>query len=56
MKQDVSPCSLIALILFESLSQVESTREGHHKLSISAYSKEYSLSGVFQNDILPADS
>ena len=56
MKQNVSLCSLVELILFELLSKVEGTQEGHHKLAIPTYSREYySLSGVFQNKILPAD-
>ena len=33
-------CSLVELILLELFSEVESTQEGHHKLSIPAYSKE----------------
>ena len=33
-------CSLVELILLELLSEVESTQEGHHKLSIPAYFKE----------------
>ena len=32
--------SLVELILIELLSEVESTQEGHHKLSIPSYSKE----------------
>ena len=40
MKQNVSPCSLVELILFEFLSKVEDTLEGHHKLAIPAYSRE----------------
>ena len=44
-------CSLVELILLELLREVESTQEGHHKLSIPAYS----LFVVFQNKILPAD-
>ena len=56
MKQNVSPCSLVVeLLLFELLSKVEGTKEGHHKLAIPAYSRENSLSGVFQNKILPVD-
>ena len=55
MKQNVSPCSLVVeLLLFELLSKVEGTKEGHHKLAIPAYSNN-SLSGVFQNKILPVD-
>ena len=33
-------CGLVELISLELLSEVESTQEGHHKLSIPAYSKE----------------
>ena len=55
MKQNVSPCSLVELILFELLNKVEGTPEGHHKLAIPAYLGNNSLSGVFQNKILPAD-
>ena len=40
IKQNVSPCSLVELILFELLSKVEGTQEGHHKLAIPAYSRE----------------
>ena len=56
MKQNVSPCSLVELILFELLSKVESTQEGHHKLAIpEPIPGNNSLSGVFQNKSLPAD-
>ena len=34
--QNVSPCSLVQLILFELLSEVEGTQEGHHRLLIPA--------------------
>ena len=40
MKQNVSPCSLVELFLFEFLSKVEGTQEGHHKLAIPANSRE----------------
>ena len=40
MKQNVSPCSLVELILFELLSKVEGTQEGHHKLAVPDYSRE----------------
>ena len=40
MKQNVSPCSFVELILFELLSKVEGTQKGHHKLAIPAYSRE----------------
>ena len=53
MKQNVSPCSLVELILFELFkSKVDGTQEGHHKLTIPGNN---SLSGVLQNKILPAD-
>ena len=55
MKQNVSPCSLVELILFELLSKVEGTQEGHHKLATQPIPGNNSLSGVFQNKILPAD-
>ena len=55
MKQNVSPCSLVELILFELLSKVEGTQEGHHKLTTQPIPGNNSLSGVFQNKILPAD-
>ena len=40
MKQNVSQCSLVELILFGLSSKVEGTQEGHHKLAITAYSRE----------------
>ena len=56
MKQNDSPCSLVELTLFELLSKVESTQEGHHKLANSqSIPGNNSLSGVFRNKILPAD-
>ena len=32
--------NVVELILFELLSKVEGTQEGHHKLAIPAYSRE----------------
>ena len=50
------PCSLVELILFQLLSEVESTQEGHYKLSIQPILRNInSLSDVLQNKILPAD-
>ena len=56
MKQNVSPCSLVELLLFELLSKVEGTQGSHHKLWQSQpIPGNNSLSGVFQNKILPVD-
>ena len=56
MKQNVSPCSLAEPFLFELLSKVEGT---YRKVIINWQSQPIpgnnSLSGVFQNKILPAD-
>ena len=53
MKQNVSSCSLVELILFEYLSKAP------RKVIINWQSQPIpgnnSLSGVFQNKILPAD-
>ena len=54
MKQNVSPRSLVELIWFELLIKVEGPQEGHHKISQHIPGNN-SLSGVFQNKILPAD-
>ena len=51
MKQNVSPCSLVELILFELLSKVEGTEEGHDKLATQPIPGNNSLPGVFQNKI-----
>ena len=42
-KTTLTECSLVELILFELLSEVERTQEGHHKLSIPVYSKEFTF-------------
>ena len=57
MKQNVSPCSLVELILFELLTKVR--LRAPRKIIINWQSQPIpgnnSLSGVFQNKILPAD-
>ena len=57
MKQNVSPCSLVELILFELLTKVR--LRAPKKVIINWQSQPISgnnsLSGVFQNKILPAD-
>ena len=57
MKQNVSPCSLVELILFELLTKLRLRALG--KVIINWQSQPIpgnnSLSGVFQNKILPAD-
>ena len=57
MKQNVSPCSLVELILFELLTKVR--LRAPRKVIINWQSQPIpgnnSLSGVFQNKILPAD-
>ena len=57
MKQNVSPCSLVELILFELLTKLR--LRAPRKVIINWQSQPIpgnnSLSGVFQNTILPAD-
>ena len=57
MKQNVSPCSLVELILFELLTKVRLRTP--RKVIINWQSQPIpgnnSLSGVFQNKILHAD-
>ena len=57
MKQNVSPCSLVELISFELLTKVR--LRAPRKVIINWQSQPIpennSLSGVFQNKILPAD-
>ena len=57
MKQNVSPCSLVEFILFELLTKVR--LRAPRKVIINRQSQPIpgnnSLSGVFQNKILPAD-
>ena len=55
MKQNVSPCSSVELILLELLSKVEAPRKVIINWQSQPIPGNNSLSGVFQNKILPAD-